>query len=152
MRLPIPISGEGFGPLPYSPPPPTRSFGLVRIVVIVWLLGGVTFFAWKWIPATPATAPSNSPKSPIAAISNEDLIRHMEAVDRMLAESTAMIRRMESQIDRTILSLERSDQLVEVQQLKKSMAAAAGARKEVEMSRQEFALVMNSIRKDNETK
>jgi len=152
MRAPVLIPGEGFGPSPYSPPPPTRSFGLVRVVVSVWLLGGVAFFAWKWIPARPAVPAAVSTKSSNVAISDEDLIRHMEAVDRMLAESTARIRRMESQIDRTILSLERSDQLVEVQQLKKSVAAAAGARKEVEMSRQEFALVLNSFRKENETK
>jgi hypothetical protein len=70
-------------------------------------------------------------------------------VNRKLAESAAKIRRVEDQIDRTVPSLDRNYLLVESQRLKNSAAIAEGARRDLEDIREEFQLVLNSLRKDD---
>lgn len=153
MRPPVLISGSGSNPTPFSQPSrPTRPGGFIRVLVIVWVLGGLIFLAVKLLPikSDPVPPPAvPAAKSAVTAISNEDLLRHMEAVNRKLGESAAKIRRAEAEIDRTVPALDRNYLPVESQRLKSAATAAESARRDLEDSREEFQLVLNSIRKDD---
>jgi hypothetical protein len=150
MKQPFLIPGEGFNASPFPQPPrPARSPRFVRVLVSVWVLGALVFLAIKLLPARPEPLPVPKAAPETTAISMEDLLRHMDVVNRKLAESAAKIRRVEDQIDRTVPSLDRNYLLVESQRLKNSAAIAEGARRDLEDIREEFQLVLNSLRKDD---
>jgi len=74
----------------------------------------------------------------------------MEAVDARLTEATQRIRRAEDQIAITLPGIERNYLLVEKRYLQAAAGSAETARRDLEESRQDFDLVMNSLRKEQE--
>lgn len=153
MRPPVLISGGGSNPTPFGQPSrPPRPGGFVGVLAIVWVLGGLIFLVMKFLPvkSEPAPPPAAVGSKPaVTAISNEDLLRHMDAVSRKLAESAAKIRRAEAEIDRTVPALDRNYLPLESQRLKSAAAATESARRDLEDSREEFQVVLNSLRKDD---
>jgi hypothetical protein len=152
MKQSFLIPGEGFGPSPFpQPPQPVRSTRLFRFLLSVWVVAGLTFVVIKLLPGKRESAPAAQATPAPTAISTEDLLRHMEAVNRRLAESAAKIRQAEDQIDRAIPALDRNYLPIEAQRLKHAAAVAEGARRDLEDGREEFQLVLNSLRKDDHT-
>lgn len=151
MRTPQLIPGEGYNPSPLrQSPQPARSSYFVRVLVTVWVLGGLAFFAIKLLPSKHEPASPPAPQAaPVSAISTEDLLRHMDAVNRRLAESAAKIRRAEDQIDRTVPALDSNYLPVESKRLKSVAATVESARRDLEDGREEFQVVLNSLRKDD---
>jgi hypothetical protein len=154
------LPGRDFGPAPVAPPPSVRPFRWMRVLIVLWLLVGLVFLIWKLQPEsavpqaaliTPKPGSQSAGQQPlVTAISTEDLLRHMDEVNVNLQRASERIRRAQEQINRTLPSIERNYLLVEKQHLDTALAISEAARHELEESRQEFELVLNSLRKEHQ--
>ena len=151
MRQPYLISGDSassFQPVPTRP----RS-QIVRILVFVWLLAGLGYGLWKFGVGRDRTTetPVPSTKDVVTAISTEDLLHHMAAVNAKLNDAAARLRRSEDQIDRSLPGIDRDYLFVEKQHLQNSLAATEAARRDLEQARQDSDLILNFL-KEHEPK
>jgi hypothetical protein len=133
----------------------SRSSGFskwLRAFVLVWLLGGVALLAIRLQPVK--TKPSEATAVPVrnarTAISLEDLLHHMEATSRVLDTAAQKVRRLQDQIDRALPSMERNYLLVEKHRLESAVAISESARRDLEECRQQFDLILNSLKKEHE--
>ena len=147
------LPGRDFGPAPVQIPPSSRPTKWLRIVIIIWLVAGLVFLIWKLQPnikpaAPPAGSLEQSQRPQVTAVSTDDLLHHMDDVNAKLQKAAERVRQVEEQISRTLPSVERNYLLVEKQHLNTALAISEAARRELEESRQEFELVLNSLRKE----
>ena len=147
------LPGGGFSPAPVQTPGSSRPTKWLRIVIIIWLVAGLVFVIWRLQPdirpaAPPAASLGQSQRLPVTAISTEDLLQHMDDVKAKLEKAGERIRRAEEQISRTLPSIERNYLPVEKQHLNAALANSEIARHDLEECRQEFELVLNSLRKE----
>ncbi len=142
------IQSEGFAPLPFQQPAPQpRSSKLLRIVIACWLLGGLAFLVFKLIGAKADSSPTTVPSPTAPTASSDDLIRHLETLDRRLADAAAKIHRAEDMIDRTVPALDQNYLLIESKRLKTAAAVADDARRNLEQSREELETMLSATRK-----
>ncbi len=147
MNQPYLISGST--PDPASYPPRPRSFGparLIKLVITVWVLAGVGYLIFR-LQTRPSAAPASVISAePVTAMSTEDLAHHMEAVYGRIADATTRLQHAEGLINRTLPSVERNYLLVDKKHLETALAAAEAARHDLEQSRQDADLILNSLK------
>ncbi len=146
-QQPLLIAGETFGASPASQPP--RSSRLLRIVVIAWLLGGLAFLLVRFgfgahEPARPATQQAKPP----VPIASEDLLHHLDAFNDEVATAAAKLRRTEDHIA-SLPGVQRNFLLVEKNHLENALAITEAARRDLEQSRRDFEIVLNSLKKEH---
>jgi len=155
VSQPYLISGQGGAPNTYQSPA-QRSSPMLKILLAAWLLGGISFAAWKITTGSGKTtkpvAPVGAQAPVVTAISTEDLLHHMEQVNAQLSQAAARLRRAEELTARTIPSLERNYLLVEKQHLETALAVTEAARRDLEQGRQDADLILNSLKKEHELK
>src|SRR5690348_1533830 len=100
---PFLLPGEGFAG-PVTPVAKPHSSRLLRTVVMVWLLGGLVFFLIRFASGKRVSgqAAPQQPLTALTAISAEDLLHHMDSVNKELAAAAAKLHRAEDHISRTI--------------------------------------------------
>ena len=149
MRQPYLISGES-GPN-FQPVPQPRQPRFFRALVVIWLLGGLSFALWKFSgkPASEAvkTVPPTSPLP--VTIGSDDLRHHMEATNAKLVAADAVLRRAEDQISKAAATLDQNYLLVEKRRLDSAVSTTAEARRSIQQARQEVDLILNSIKEQN---
>jgi len=156
MNQPSLLPGSSFGPSPAQVPPSASPAGWFRVLLTIWLLAGLALLVWKLGSSVPNPGASSSKtaaelrRPPVTAISIEDLLHHLDTGNSKLLGATERIRRAQVQITRTLPSIERNYLLVEKQRLDAALADSEIARRGLEESRQEFELVLNSLRKDQQ--
>jgi hypothetical protein len=129
--------------------PPRRSPRMVRFLVMAWLLGGLAFLIWKLGVGTREPPPTNAVSHPpITAISSQDLVHHVNAVNERLANAGAKLRKAQEQLERTLPSVERNDLLVEKQHLENAITMTKAARLDLEQGREDTDLILNSLKKE----
>jgi hypothetical protein len=150
MNEPLLLPGDGVGSTPSSSQFRNGSSGLLRVVVAVWLLTGLAFLGVKFLSGKRDPAPVVAATGASAtAISSEDLLDHLQALDTTLAAASARMRRAEDQIQRTVPVIERNYLLVEKQHLESAIALTDAARLDLEQGRKTAALVLNSLKKEH---
>ena len=153
-RQPLLIPGEAFpSQLSTQARPSSGLPRLLRVFVALWFLAGLGYFAFflHSHSGKPAQAATLDPRQP-TAISTEDLIHHMDLANTKLSDASARILRAEDQVQRALPGVERTYLLVEQQHLKNAYALTEAGRRDVEQARQEFDLILNSLRKEHELK
>ncbi|HZP17924.1 MAG TPA: hypothetical protein VFB00_08170, partial [Terriglobales bacterium] len=80
---------------------------------------------------------------------SDDLLVHMEGVGVKLVTASANLHRAENQVSRSLPGVERNYLLVEKQRLESALASAEAARRDLEQTRQEFDLILNSMKKEH---
>ena len=88
----------------------------------------------------------------MSAISNEDLLHHMDTVTEKLTEAATNIRRAQDQVARTLPSVERNYLLVEKRRLESVLGMTEAVRRDLEQGRQEAELIRNSLKKEHALK
>jgi hypothetical protein len=146
MRQPYLLSGDHvFGLDPASKP---RRMTLLRVFVVLWLLGGMTFLLSKlWDNRKEAETRSDA-NNPVAA-PTDDLVHHLEVVNSDLQSAISALHQMDGQISRTVESFDREFMLVERRRLASALTTSAAARRRLEQARQEIDLVVN-LKKENQ--
>jgi hypothetical protein len=124
----------------------------LRIVVMVWLVGGLVFFLIRFASGRRVSGQvlPQQATTALTAISTEDLLHHMESVNKELAAAAAKLHRAEDHISLAIPSIKRNYLLVEKGHLESAAATTEAARRELEQSRQEFEVVLNSLKKEHQ--
>ena len=89
------------------------------------------------------------PPPAMTAMSREDLLRHMDAFDDELAVAAAKIHRAQDHVAHTLPGVHRNYLLVEKNHLQNAMAILEVARRDLEQSRRDFEIVLNSIKKEH---
>jgi len=146
MRQPYLISGDS-GPV-FQPAPQTRPSRFLRVLVVVWLLGGLSFALWRFVSTKSPDAEKNVPP-PQLAVGSDDLLHHMETANAKLVTADAVLRRAEDQISRTAAALDRNYLYVEKRRLDNAVSTSAEARSSLQQARQEVNLILNSIKEHN---
>src|SRR5689334_21773944 len=87
-----------------------RSSPLLRIVVMVWLVGGLVFFLIRFASGRRVSGQvlPQQATTALTAISTEDLLHHMEGVNKELAAAAVKLHRVEDHISLAIPSIKRS--------------------------------------------
>src|ERR1700680_1289980 len=155
MREPFLIPGRTLGETPSSQlPAAPRGSRLLRFFFVIWLLAGIGFLGVKMQSgrSKPVENTVQPKHQTLTAISTEDLLHHMDNVNVRLANAAAKIRRAEDQIARALPSVERNYLLVEKRQLENAMDISEAGRRDLEQSRQDCELILNSLRKEHELK
>ena len=157
MSQPYLIVGSGSPPGPYVRPRNGPS-PMLKVLVLVWLIGGIVGVAWamgllgaKSIPSSAAPVPEAT-SVPRHAISVEDLLHHVEDVKTRLDNTTARLRRTEGLIGQTLPTLERNYLSLERRRLGDAVSITEAARRDLEATRQEIDLILNSLKKEHELK
>jgi hypothetical protein len=151
MSQPYLISGQGVAPNPFQSQ--ARSFGLLKTLIVVWLLAGAGFLIWKLVPASAKPAEkTQAAAGSVTAISTEDLLHHMDLVEDRLQDATGRLKRAEAHILQSIPSVQRNYLLVEKQHLENALAAIEAARRDLEQGREDTTLIHNSLKKEHELK
>jgi len=156
---PVLLPGRDFGPASLQAPTSIRPVRWLRVLIVVWLMAGLVFLIWKLspglavLPAAPtplAGSLAERQQPPVTAISTEDLLHHMDEVNAKLQRAVERVRRAQEQINRALPSVQRNYLLVEKQYLDRALTNSEAARLDLEESRQEFELVLNSLRKEHQ--
>ena len=142
------LSGPPFGPAPFAQTrSQARSPVLLRIVIVMWLLGGLAFLAAR-LTGNKHQAAEASPHTEqlITAGSAEDLLHHVDAVMEKTALAGAYLHRAEDQVSRALPGVTRNELLVEKRRLENSLAAIEAARRDLEQNREDLELISNSLK------
>ena len=145
------LSGPSFGPATFTQTQSqARSPRLLRIFVLIWLLGGFAYFAVRLASnkQQPAEAAARTAQ-PITAGSAEDLAHHVAAVMEKIAAAGADLHRAEDQVNRALSGVARNDLLVEKRRLENALAVTETARRDIEQTREDLALIQTTLEKEH---
>jgi hypothetical protein len=145
----------GAAPLPSQVSPPMRSSRFIRMALAVWLIADLGFLVYKAqvTKTKPVEAQATLPTSPpVATISTDDVLQRMSTAEGKIAVATANLRRAQDQMTRLLPSLERNYLWVEKNRLETTLTMTEAARRDAEEARWELDFLLNSLRKEHDSK